>query len=653
MLNDEAREIKRAISAWLTAQVNDLSSIANSDTPFNNFKVSVRNHVLETLSNLDLDFSILATDTKSKFHLNSSTELLRFYVKGGNAFKFTVKGQQGTSDWDTQILINPWLPIPIIDHLYAEIESIVLTRFSQLSQDIGWSADHLLGKDGLENTIQQNWNGSKTPFPDSLQSLPQYSGQSIDDVYDIGLAEQQAIQKSFDHALTRLWFKNSQTLSKSKMLSRQFPGMVLSDAIKPFVIYRSGYVWKAELKAKVKERLSDEPAVDSAILMELIDITVPRRKTVEAISLWNDLDTSAISKAKIPYVMWPHFSGVTSMTALLKDPRVTDSYIFDLKLGDDVDLPFPDIYYHAAEQLTMLCEIADGSSEHVDKGPKRLQRFGEIWQDLSKKPPSFKKLVDEILVPMYGGKYDVKSTKLDSTSSATLAKTDIPAKVGLKLKTTPLNSITDPATLYVLTLMASVIARTRQNTAPSGNDPWKDRVRTWLGSLNKTLQENPDYKDVEFKSAGYSDDIPLKYFLDESGLINISELRHSGIGAMFIVRTNSKESAKVCKEILLVILKDVKTENVDYNTLEDTRISYQSTIVVFDAAGKASACITITSALDSESPFIYPFKDPNTYYANMAAMASQRRVCASRIKDYVIRTALSNQVDMISSLIAD
>lgn len=629
MSTETAREIRRSISGWLTEQLNNLGMPADS-IDFQSFKEVTRSLVLVSLEQVNEQLKQIQKDAIKKFHLNENIELVWFYIKGGNAFRHTVTKEPGTSDWDTQILINPWLPLPLINFLYGVIEDMVLEEFSLVSKRIGVKADELPKDNGLNKYICEFWDKSEDGIPD-------FNGIPLNTLYSIKLAEQQAIRQVFDHTLSGLWDFNSRPMSKKVFGSDQSPGMIFNDAIKPFVIYRLGYVWRASVREKAELEAEE---VNSPILMELIDITIPRKNTVEAIELWEDLKNS-----------------ITPDTITL-DPTILD---LQLKKHDQVTLPFPNYHYHASEQLIMLSEVADGSSRHKDKMVKRVNRFVNLWTGLN----SGQKLeIQQNLVGTMMGVSDVHAYQIKDahwlydTFNHDTAVEQVLAFLNDKVAVDTISIDQRDAMILILKLMDNVHVRSLQNLTLDNpvNHTLLQKIIQSIEILKASLAEH-NVLHVNVEKAAFSDDVPLQHTIAENDTIDIKKMRRSGIDVMLVVRTNSKEMVDICAKHYFKILRDgfhVKTTDVksrEHNSTHASGVSYDRTLVIFNDSGEASISIMFTSALSSQRPFLYPYKGNLVQFASLAAMASQRRVCAAMIKDYVIRTALSNQVEMIDSLI--
>lgn len=610
MTKEQLRSLRRKISGWLTDQLNDLALQEEENCPFDQFKIHTRSAVLAALNELHQQLKEVDSKVIKKHHLKASESITCFYMKGGNAFRYTVQGDgKGTSDWDTQVLINPWLPQPAINTAYELIEDIIMTSFKLLSEEISQLHYVYLSqqrrdvdKTSLSEIIMQRWHDySKTD---------EAKAKLLDD-YKIKELSQQSIRKVYSHDASDLWLDTSQPMRDNK----SGPGMIFNDAIRPFVLYRLGYVWRAETTNKVKE-------INAPILMEIIDVTIPRKSTIEAITLWSN------QKQKIT----------------LEPVRLPNN-------AASVDLPFPDAMYHAKEQLIMLCEVADGTSNHADKMLKRFDRFAEVYTRFPEQQKSIETNIVKRL--MQGFSVDIEKEKIIKTISMLGLSEDITVQLLNKYEKNPQNRY---AYGLAVTLMDNVVQRSSQASPNNDDLTFINIARSSLDTL-KTRLSNTSRGHVDIENAAYSDDQALISTIKETDVIDTTKVKLANIDVMLIVRTNSKEAINACVTEYAQILASQNETGIsgfdiaEHNNNQDTRLSYASTIVAKGKLGKVRICVTFVSSLSGESPFIYPYKGDSVLYANLADMANQRRVAASLIQDYVTQKALENQVDVISGLV--
>ncbi|TDF41457.1 hypothetical protein EYS14_00945 [Alteromonadaceae bacterium M269] len=660
MTKDEIREVRRSISGWLTDQMNDLTSIEGITSPdakpFDYFLYCTRENVFFTLQTLNNELKNIDQAVIEKHRLKTTTPVTCFYMKGGNAFRFNIDGDGfGKSDWDTQVMINPWLPQPVINTAYELIEDLVVRLFKELSDDISELNEAFLRTTSLDSVIKKRWQiylisldtRSKSTKPED--ALNAVETTILNAQYQLNLDSSQSLLKVFPHQPNGLWLNTGQPIKANKY----GPGMILNNAIKPFVLYRLGYVWHAE---------TDVPDHDmpSAILMELIDVTIPRKHTVEAISTWEEIQSTDIT-----------------LGAVKISPN-----------SAAIQLPFPNDFYHAIEQLTMLCEIADGSSKHANKIAKRFARFAQVWNKNSKDGVPNPLL--PLVLSMNGSSI---SPPIDSSSALPRSYKDTISKLRSVVPDAVFRSLDIPKQdshlylpyYYAINLMDNVKKRSIQ--APKKPTPQSyDGVKAPLKA------------GIRFQAAAISDDLPLFHEISKNDYIELSHLPNSHVDKMLVVRVEDKSSVtegssqfveSYCNPAIsttsgaisttsgLIIVgtkkplharssgtritgeNSIRSESIgqyqvaslNHNSEQLTRITYGKTLVIKDKTGQIVLCITFTNANQYESPFEGELNGSSVYYANLALMAEQRRIAAALIHDYVIRTALSIQIDTIDSLI--
>ena len=90
----------------------------------------------------------------------------------------------------------------------------------------------------------------------------------------------------------------------------------------------------------------------------------------------------------------------------------------------------------------------------------------------------------------------------------------------------------------------------------------------------------------------------------------------------------------------------------EHNTVRRGGISYEKTMVVFNA-GRTEAYITLTTAGPQDAPFSPDPGDTSILYASLSEIASQRKVAAALIEDYVVRTAIARQYEALKTLLRE
>ncbi len=194
------RSIRRDLSRQLTGAVNDSTTYP-----------AVRITVLQSLSTLWARLLSLKDVLYKDLGLNPAQPLFYFYMKGGNAFDCVINPagpavmQQGggKSDWDTQIVVDPWAPIPIQNYIYAVIEDLILDELRNCAVEIARWKPEIISPDELL----------------SQQSALLYR-------YTCTRDEQQTIRQVFDHNRTGLWLNTQRKLSDDTVAAADIPGMM-------------------------------------------------------------------------------------------------------------------------------------------------------------------------------------------------------------------------------------------------------------------------------------------------------------------------------------------------------------------------------------------------------------------------------------------
>lgn len=762
------RQLKRDMSSWLTEQMNDLSidygtlfggltqpQSGDKVLPncaqlvhYSTFKKAVRGHILQSLQAINKGLSALEKEIKKEFNLSIQADgglqtsssgagsskdataqevpLFKFYIKGGNAFKFTVEGSgaNGTSDWDTQLLINPWLPVPITEEIYARVENTIAAILEQTAANLGElftplteqgtqtsglaqtqpdsttststgnSAlnKELAGNPDTNTADSTNSNGgdSKTDkksvfsLADYINSIIQYipllkqsnpSAKKIQTwlnnndkawMQHYAPVELKAgqIVKQFSHVNTGLWeSSNSDIKSEYKNL----PSVVESDRIAPFKIFRLGWLWKTKYNKAPATPSSPHPMEIKSILMELIDITIPRKYTIEAVTQWHEfIEEAGTEKATINDEMFD-FSA-PKFTSLKDDTTDTLS----------ITLPFPNTYYHAHEQLIMLCEVADGSSEHKDKAPKRLARFGKCKGDAPKLTSA---ILDGLINKVNG--QDINKAMSKSDALGFVGTLNLPAEAEKAFKDqVEQNNETD---LRAVALMKQVQTRSEESVgldefAPK-NSALKDqlnkatdadKINQFIGNLSKhrlVYNKEEGLQTVQMLGAAYSNDFVLEYIFNESNLISTHNIKSIGLPNLFFSRVGNRATLNAAKNAFISDFtsadKPAKSQSkappqfkpkcIVHDSFHSNRYTYFSTCLSFNESGKIQDCITFITANKAEAPF-YQFEEAelaHKFYADLRLIAQQRKAMAALTMDYVLHTLLSNQVKAIYSLIGD
>jgi hypothetical protein len=739
---EKQRDNRRAISQWLTKQINDLT--------INEINEAIRLEVLKALQDIDKKLAHLREYLKKDYHINDYIPTIDFYIKGGNAYKQAMNElDKADSDWDTQVVIDPWCPVPIQEVLHGRTEDIVLDSFRDTGDKIAKVITDYTNKNGIiicnpkdsitgnitithdgttdvtieadkeDNTkiiinkaatfvsltinkalLNSKFNPSE-PIPtpnmtakgkitietdgkqdividlddsektkikgkvsgkitltttNTQQQITLEAGsmfvKKIQDAwaaenikkavinnedlsnYALNYDNPQLIKKTFDREQVGLSLTERQDRKSrdSEVDNKWLPGMSFNDAIKHFVIYRLGYTW--HLEPPVND--VDPPVLATKpILMELIDVTIPRRDTVEGVEVWESINPRRPE-------------GGDNILPTMKVIREKVQF-----MNNVIILPFPDLEYHFREQLTMICEVADGSSHHADKMPKRFRRMNDIYQ----KDDNFKKIIyEQVGVTGFNGVEDstdvIKISNILYKRIMTCVKTDEDRKLfSITDNPNELNPVKKAYRLGIL-MMKAVATETVERQKDFNGRLLSDKTKQTLkvardGKFNNWLNN-------VFKKRSWSDDLVLMDFLEDNRYLMLNEVGLCGIDIAAIGRVDNYTllSIKIDEVEALVKISEDKGWTMKYRshtTVRPNGLTCECTFVFFKN-GKAKNMLTLTTASEQEVPLIF---DVNSKVppAPFAEVARQRKMAASLIDDYIVKTALSKQYEACKEII--
>jgi hypothetical protein len=614
--NSEVRALRRALSSDLTRTINTATNYPE-----------IRLKVLESLEELNERFTELESLAHHELHIVDSQPLIRFYMKGGNAYTCAyepagVPAQDqggGNSDWDTQVIVNPWAPLPVQTYLYSRIEDIIRDQMIKTGVEIAPLASAL-------------------GFPPSPTVLWAPDQQQRHCYYQLTRDDPQTFRQVFDYERLGMWMNGRMPLSDENVPSEFLSGIVFNDGIVPFQLFRMGYTWHAAV-SRVPPYPPDPvyrqgPEIERPVLMELIDVTLPRRNTVEAVEVWRQIETGDLDV-------------LHQKVGVLEGPA-RRLYV----------LPLPTLPYHLRENAIMLCEIADGSSHHKDKLPRRLDRFNQIWTSLVIPQPNMQAMLGRL-----AGTNNLAAVPLNPNVDATIvqyAPNYGPATPGYNL----------PGIQWARRLMYAV-----------ANRPVVFQPNRYLAGRHvlRLLVQVLGWSTY-FSEAAYTDDVALRSTLADNGFINQSRLKSSDIYIAVVLRLiehqdidavarnleaqllllpqyrhdllaaalgKDEDAVKELNELLNA--KKLVVEQISHNTIRHSGISQERTFALF-ADGSAKACFTMTDAPPVEAPFRPKPGDLTIRHGSVVDMGEQRKAAAALIEDYAVRTALSEHFETLKRL---
>ena len=323
---------------------------------------------------------------------------LYFYLKGGNAYKGANLRQQldrpleerrqgvevevfpevlGDSDFDSQVIINPSLPLSLQKEIIAHIEEISTYYLQETANNISEVIEKEWVKPGNNNSSYNNTSRKEDMAQLVWQVLSSCKGNGLLK----GQLHEENVPLQIQDAKTLIAALPSQTGVRLDMLDANWspglwsPSVSINDSINPFIIYRLGYKWKVDEKWKVDNNFHDKfkygndqdiIALKKSFLMELIDVTIPRPGSLEASEMWRSF--FPVQEEDVG------FRKIKDENTLKVKSSIDNATEFQ------INEILPNLRYHMAEQLLMIGEVADESSRSGNKFWKRIKRSYQIWQ---------------------------------------------------------------------------------------------------------------------------------------------------------------------------------------------------------------------------------------------------------------------------------
>jgi hypothetical protein len=160
----------------------------------------------------------------------------------------------------------------------------------------------------------------------------------------------------------------------------------------------------------------------------------------------------------------------------------------------------------------------------------------------------------------------------------------------------------------------------------------------------------------------YSDDLVLLDTLLENTYLDPGRVRLSGIDQAIVVRVANHDQLQLVTgrflnrfATLAPGLPAAANFTVRHKLLQTTRphgITHEGVFVIFDGVSPV-ACFTLTTASPVELPFLSSPAEGEAAIPRVppGELAHQRRVMAALIDNYVIKTSLSTQYEMLKEVI--
>ena len=679
----EQKDLRRNVSGAVTKVLNTVGT-AGFRLPGeagNNDEIGsmVRRCVLLALRNVDDSIRLLEREVQTELNLTiSQGQLVKFYMKGGNAYSCMVGTANdvqnsrnniggGDSDWDTQVVVNPWLPTPIRTRLHNEVIEVALSEFRTCAQDIA----HIVHGYNLDVVLDL------TSIAGNETDVDADGGDVKAGQYAFVLDGQQSTRKIFSYDSIGMVFDDQVAIPAVEGTdTKDGPGILLHAAIKPFELYRLGYLGKIyrltgprPIPVPLTSAYYDESSLlPRKALAELIDITIPRLDTIEAFEVWESLESHHIN--------------------------ISHESLGIRNLPDaSMPIPLPDINYHKLENMLMLCEMADGSSRHYNKLPKRVRRLREACE-----------------AEVVGGKTD-NEVKLSLLQMAGVSR-DAELRTGVVANVARgiINGYLDEfdrvdyrAGLYdavgswrefIRNLMIHVRLVVTENQANLLDATWqlaeKDRQArntdgnvaraVWAeiyNSYSTTTNTNPLRVSTTTVDNGLSvqryrsDDLAMldqlqavgatSHDVDDSPLVNAGALKPSTVSHWRVFRVDDRDSMVKMFATFKTKFNMRKSSDSSLNfvhrfyTREDDRGHIPECLVIAKKGEKILSVCTIVVGADSRTGYsrmssVDLALGKNTV-AVLSDIARQRKLTAALIHDYTLTAVLSQHYGMIKQLI--
>lgn len=609
----EQRTARRKVASWVTQKLN------NTDTQAGKI---IRDCVLQALSRIDVALTDLEAKTVADKGLLAGTPLVRFYMKGGNAYKCIMEQDArevdggGDSDWDTQVLINPWAPEPVRRLLYAEIEELLLNEFKVTATQVG-SRLHVLGFN-IQTAFNTDFETDRLTFEADIQNTLVATNR-------LKLDADQTIRRIYDHTIIGLSFNDRVPLAKAQENAiNPNPGLLFNEAIAPFSLHRLGYTFHMVDAAGKKAGLS------RIALGELIDVTIPKIHTVEAVEMWESIVTS-------------------------RDIVITSTPV-KVYGSDFVNLPLPSIDYHQLEMMTMLGEMSDGSSRHADKLSRRTGRLNTILTGNPGKVDNMWRIA---------GVADVNGLTSDRASedsfTALVRHHDLENEGSYNVQGSFKEKI-KKMMIHMVKVSGSAGVAQPDFGLPAFIDEEQRRLASQTSKSRTILAKlyNTGYSGMSPlpKMKRYrTDDLALKDRLDAAGFVDARNLWASGITHWRIYQF---ESEKSLLQILGMYRSEATEKGVLLNVKHYQRADYRGLvseyfIIASDAAThqitSVSTFVVGTDARTGGVKFSSADDGGKPTIATLTDIGRQRKLAASLIHDYILRTRISGHYDQIRTLI--
>ncbi|MBB3778524.1 hypothetical protein FHY16_001267 [Xanthomonas campestris] len=627
----------RAASRALTTSINDARQYPN-----------VRCAIIQILTQLDKRISGL-NQTESDCIVTRQTPpqdryLVRIHLTGSNALNACLSEdsdplRSGTSAWEMQILINPWLPAKARGNCYRRAKKIVSDELAaaRIQVALGLHQDshmesridpaqtpkHPLGVRTMD--LLEPRSGTLRTANLVCEELERAQNPHGFEPLDLKRHARHLTPKGIDaHLFARCGKGTPGTAPENnRPLSPPIPSIVTRSRKESGKTYRLAYTWHFEpgptgANTGNARRNSHNPEEQHTtckddtgshhVLMKLVGITILRPDTIDAIMAWSDLE---------------------AYRPMSRDPA----------LGK---LALPSLDYHFRENMIALCKIADSSSHHKQARSEYEQRFIRLHDS---------------------------TTAFDQASSAhNMAQLDRQSTYRACFLTT-LNAIAGKTleeqspTRLRKELMESVESRSLSldpqrslpDQAPNAGIATLQRITQARGALQALVHNihRTAFPELTPLSAAFSDDLALVELLKRHPYIDVERFPFLGMDMAAVIRIPYEEQVQLEFSDFSRSLDDFPLIRMHrHSTPRLGNISHETTLALYNE-NTVLTLITLTSATPYEAPFHSFGKEIKTCHASLLDIQAQRKAAIALTEDYVLRRQLGHQYELIQHALSE
>ncbi|MEA9564526.1 MULTISPECIES: hypothetical protein [unclassified Xanthomonas] len=634
--SQQHHEKHRAASRVLTTSINDAKQYPN-----------VRCAVIQILTQLDKRISGL-NQTEIDCIVTRQTPhrdrcLVRIHLTGRNALNACLSEdadplRSGTSAWEMQILVNPWLPARAQQNCYRRAKRIVSDELAAARIQIAL---------GLHRDTQMRSKIAPAETPNqplsvrTIDLLELRSGT----VQAANLICEELKHTQNPYGLNSLDLERHAQRLTPKDVSKQrhdrygkgdagpaasngptttpTPSILTSKRGDFSKAYRLAYTWHFEQSPagantshsrrnnhsiEEKHKTYKDDTGSHHVLMKLVGITILRPDTIGAIMAWSDLE---------PY------------RPMSRDPE----------LGK---LALPSLDYHFRKTMIALCKVADNSSREKQALSEYERRFIRLYDSAT----SFDQANGESDTAQVD-RQDTYRTCFITTLSTIAGKT-------LK-EENPTRLMKDLMTSVELRSLSLDPQRSPADQAFNADMATSHRIMRARSALKAIVHQihRTAFPELPPLSAAFSDDLALIELLKRHPYIDVEQFPFLGMDMAAVVRIPYEKQITLKSAELSRSLDDFPLIRMHrHSTPRAGSISHETTIALCNE-NTILTLITLTSATSYEAPFHPLGEDLKKCRASLLDIQAQRKAAIALTADYVLRRQSGRQYELIQHALSE